>query len=95
MVIVKKKIFQIGDRSLFGKKLRETSMVIRLEDQRYQINKKENLTKNEPDKQHTTDTSEGMAYGITRGSGKPSGQMAAFGKKKGDKKENPYSLKIN
>jgi len=33
---------------------------------------------------------EGMAYGITRGSGKPSGQMAAFGKKK---KENPYSLK--
>ena len=33
---------------------------------------------------------EGMAYGITRGSGKPSGQMAAFGKKK---KENPYSIK--
>ena len=32
-----------------------------------------------------------MAYGITRGSGKPSGQMAAFGKEK--KKENPYSLK--
>ena len=45
---------------------------------------------NEPDKQHTTDTSEGMAYGISRGSGKPSGQMASFGKKK---KENPYSLK--
>ena len=53
--------------------------------------KKKNLVKNEPDKQHTTDTSEGMAYGITRGSGKPSGQMAAFGKEK--KKENPYSLK--
>jgi hypothetical protein len=53
--------------------------------------KKKNLAKNEPDKQHTTDTSEGMAYGITRGSGKPSGQMAAFGKEK--KKENPYSLK--
>ena len=52
--------------------------------------KKKNLAKNEPDKQHTTDTSEGMAYGITRGSGKPSGQMAAFGKKK---KENPYSIK--
>ena len=52
---------------------------------------KKNLAKNEPDKQHTTDTSEGMAYGITRGSGKPSGQMAAFGKEK--KKENPYSLK--
>ncbi|BCV02911.1 MAG: hypothetical protein CM15mV59_0340 [Caudoviricetes sp.] len=28
---------------------------------------------------------------VTRGSGKPSGQMAAFGK--GKKKENPYSLK--
>ena len=55
--------------------------------------KKKNLAKNEPDKQHTTDTSEGMAYGITRGSGKPSGQMAAFGKKKEEKKENPYSLK--
>jgi len=52
--------------------------------------KKKNLAKNEPDKQHTTDTSEGMAYGITRGSGQPSGQMAAFGKKK---KENPYSIK--
>ncbi len=52
--------------------------------------KKKNLSKNEPDKQHTTDTSEGMAYGITRGSGKPSGAMSAFGKKK---KENPYSLK--
>jgi len=52
--------------------------------------KKKNLAKNEPDKQHTTDTSEGMGYGISRGSGKPSGQMAAFGKKK---KENPYSLK--
>ena len=52
--------------------------------------KAKNLAMNEPDKQHTTDTSEGMAYGITKGSGKPSGQMAAFGKKK---KENPYSLK--
>jgi len=52
--------------------------------------KAKNLAMNEPDKKHTTDTSEGIAYGITRGSGKPSGQMAAFGKKK---KENPYSLK--
>ena len=34
---------------------------------------------------------EGTSYGITRGSGKPSGQMAAFGKQ--DKKENPYSIK--
>ena len=33
---------------------------------------------------------EGSAYGITRGDGKPKGQMAAFAKKK---KENPYSLK--
>jgi len=52
--------------------------------------KAKNLAMNEPDKQHTTDTSEGMAYGISRGSGKPSGAMSAFGKKK---KENPYSLK--
>ena len=28
---------------------------------------------------------EGSSYGITRGSGTPSGQMAAFGKKKKDK----------
>jgi len=33
---------------------------------------------------------EGMAYGLYKGDGKPKGQMAAFGKKK---KENPYSIK--
>ena len=50
--------------------------------------KQSNLASNTPDEQHTTATSEGMAYGITRGSGKPSGQMAAFGKQ--EKKPNPY-----
>ena len=51
---------------------------------------KKNLAANTPDKDHTTDTAEGMAYGLYKGDGKPKGQMAAFGKKK---KENPYSLK--
>ena len=50
--------------------------------------KAKNLASNTPDEQHTTATSEGMAYGISRGSGKPSGQMAAFGKQ--EKKPNPY-----
>ena len=50
--------------------------------------KAKNLATNTPDEQHTTTTSEGMAYGITKGSGKPSGQMAAFGKQ--EKKPNPY-----
>ena len=50
--------------------------------------KAKNLASNTPDEQHTTSTSEGMAYGISRGSGKPSGQMAAFGKQ--EKKPNPY-----
>ena len=50
--------------------------------------KAKNLASNTPDEQHTTTTSEGMAYGITKGSGKPSGQMAAFGKQ--EKKPNPY-----
>ena len=51
---------------------------------------KKNLAANTPDKDHTTDTTEGMAYGLYKGDGKPKGQMAAFGKKK---KENPYSIK--
>ena len=51
---------------------------------------KKNLAANTPDKDHTTDTAEGMAYGLYKGDGKPKGQMAAFGKKK---KENPYSIK--
>ena len=33
---------------------------------------------------------EGKDYGITRGDGKPKGPMAAFAKKKEDKKPNPY-----
>jgi len=90
-----------GMKTMFGKRYPNCVKKEQVERDEYgdpmggpKISKKEvkkNLTKNEPDKQHTTDTSEGMAYGITRGSGKPSGQMAAFGKEK--KKENPYSLK--
>jgi uncharacterized membrane protein (UPF0127 family) len=51
---------------------------------------KKNLAANTPDKDHTTDTAEGMAYGLYKGDGKPKGAMSAFGKKK---KENPYSIK--
>ena len=36
---------------------------------------------------HPQFTREGASYGITKGSGKPSGQMAAFGKKEKDKKK--------
>ena len=50
--------------------------------------KAKNLSSNTPDEQHTTTTSEGSAYGMFKGSGKPSGQMAAFGKQ--EKKPNPY-----
>jgi len=50
--------------------------------------KAKNLASNTPDEQHTTTTSEGSAYGMFKGSGKPSGQMAAFGKQ--EKKPNPY-----
>ena len=92
-----------GMKTMFGKRYPNCVKKEQVERDEYgdpmggpKISKKEvkkNLAKNEPDKQHTTDTSEGMAYGITRGSGKPSGQMAAFGKKKEAKKENPYSLK--
>ena len=90
-----------GMKTMFGKRYPNCVKKEQVERDEYgdpmggpKISKKEvkkNLAKKEPDKQHTTDTSEGMAYGITRGSGKPSGQMAAFGKEK--KKENPYSLK--
>ena len=90
-----------GMKTMFGKRYPNCVKKEQVERDEYgdpmggpKISKKEvkkNLAKNEPDKQHTTDTSEGMAYGITRGSGKPSGQMAAFGKEK--KKENPYSIK--
>jgi len=48
---------------------------------------KKNLAKNEPDEKHTTTTSEGSSYGLYKGSGKPSGAMAAFTKKDKDKKK--------
>ena len=44
--------------------------------------KEKNLKSNTPDEQHTTTTSEGSSYGLYKGSGKPSGPMAAFAKKK-------------
>ena len=43
------------------------------------LRKKRGMTKKEMDK-HPQFKTEGASYGITRGSGKPSGQMAAFGK---------------
>ena len=48
--------------------------------------KAKNLSSNTPDEQHTTTTSEGSAYGMFKGSGKPSGQMAAFGKQEKETK---------
>lgn len=51
------------------------------------LRKKRGMTKAQMDKhpQFKDDVKEGSSYGITRGSGKPSGPMAAFGKK--NKKE--------
>jgi hypothetical protein len=43
------------------------------------LRKKRGMTKKEMDK-HPQFKTEGASYGITRGSGKPSGAMAAFGK---------------
>ena len=48
---------------------------------------KKNLAKNEPDEDHTTTSAEGIQYGIFKGDGKPKGAMAAFGKKKKEKKK--------
>jgi hypothetical protein len=47
------------------------------------------MTKAQMDKhpQFKDDVKEGSSYGITRGSGKPSGPMAAFGKKKKKEEE--------
>ena len=54
------------------------------------LRKKRGMTKAQMDKhpQFKDDVKEGSSYGITRGSGKPSGPMAAFGKeeKKKEKK---------
>ncbi len=53
------------------------------------LRKKRGMTKAEMDKhpQFKDDVKEGSSYGITRGSGKPSGAMAAFGKKKKEEEE--------
>jgi len=50
------------------------------------LRKKRGMTKKEMDK-HPQFKTEGSSYGITRGSGKPSGAMAAFVKKKKKKDE--------
>ena len=53
------------------------------------LRKKRGMTKAQMDKhpQFKDDVKEGSSYGITRGSGKPSGPMAAFGKKKKKQEE--------
>ena len=53
------------------------------------LRKKRGMTKAQMDKhpQFKDDVKEGSSYGITRGSGKPSGPMAAFGKKKKKKEK--------
>ena len=48
------------------------------------LRKKRGMTKKEMDK-HPQFKTEGTSYGITKGSGKPSGAMSAFGKKKEEK----------
>ena len=54
------------------------------------LRKKRGMTKKQMDKhpqfKKDEDMEEGMSYGLYKGSGKPSGQMAAFGKKKEEKK---------
>ena len=53
------------------------------------LRKKRGMTKDEMDKhpqfKKDEDVEEGMAYGMYKGSGKPSGAMSAFGKKKEEK----------
>ena len=53
------------------------------------LRKKRGMTKAQMDKhpQFKDDVKEGSSYGITRGSGQPSGPMAAFGKKKKKEEE--------
>ena len=54
------------------------------------LRKKRGMTKKQMDKhpqfKKDEDMEEGMSYGLYKGSGKPSGQMSAFGKKKEEKK---------
>ena len=56
------------------------------------LRKKRGLTKDQMDK-HPQFKTEGASYGITRGSGTPSGAMAAFGKKKKEEKKAPRMQK--
>ena len=59
------------------------------------LRKKRGMTKAQMDKhpQFKDDVKEGSSYGITRGSGEPSGPMAAFGKKKKEEKKAPRMQK--
>ena len=59
------------------------------------LRKKRGMTKAEMDKhpQFKDDVKEGSSYGITRGSGEPSGPMSAFGKKKKEEKKAPRMQK--
>ena len=59
------------------------------------LRKKRGMTKDQMDKhpQFKDDVKEGSSYGITRGSGEPSGPMAAFGKKKKEEKKAPRMQK--
>ena len=59
------------------------------------LRKKRGMTKAQMDKhpQFKDDVKEGSSYGITRGSGKPSGAMAAFGKEEKKKEKAPRKQK--
>jgi len=59
------------------------------------LRKKRGMTKAQMDKhpQFKDDVKEGSSYGITRGSGKPSGPMAAFGKEEKKKEKAPRRQK--
>ena len=59
------------------------------------LRKKRGMTKAQMDKhpQFKDDVKEGSSYGITRGSGKPSGPMAAFGKEEKKKEKAPRKQK--
>ena len=59
------------------------------------LRKKRGMTKAQMDKhpQFKDDVKEGSSYGITKGSGKPSGVMAAFGKKKKEEEKAPRKQK--
>jgi len=54
---------------------------------------KKYLEKKQGKKEDKEEVKEGSSYGITRGSGEPSGPMAAFGKKKKEEKKAPRMQK--